>query len=565
MKDVNQVIETRVRELLSRMTLEQKAGQALTLCFSGSFPHPLLYRQILDFHCGGIRVTHGSIDRCRYGYPGRSPYVMPDQYAACLNEVQKIALSRPLGIPLHVSTDQEGDFSSNYCMGGVRLMPNSAGLVACGDPGYARRAALATARQLRAAGIHWIHSPVLDVNADWTNPEIGQRAFSDDAKVCSRYGRAYLEGLKEGGVIATGKHFPGRGDSNEDAHYEVIKLNLSRDVLWNRDLLPYRENLDLLPSLMAAHTAYPAIDPSGMPASLSRPILTDFLRGEMGYQGVVTTDNMEMEGVVKLFPIPEACWRALAAGADIVLMKMEDERMCEAVFRGIVNAVERGDLPLERLEEANRRMLTMKMAYGLFEKPLVDPAGALAAVRDPDADAVMRETTSRSARIVCDPKGLLPFKAGQKILVVEQRIDSLWASQAEDYHMHDYMLMEKMLRYNRNLTHVPIEYLPGEKDLEMIRARIKEGPRFDVAVVTDWPSRASFTQTPVMEMVKAAGIPVVTLTNSPYPRPARKHADAVLVVYQGRGFGIEVAADILFGKAAAPGQWPLSREPAIGL
>lgn len=554
----NTAIETKVNDLISRMSLEQKVGQALTLSFSGSFPHPLLYRQIRDFHCGGLRVTQGAIERCRYGHAGRSPYVLPDQYAACLNEVQKIALARPLGIPLHVSTDQEGDFSSNYCMGGVRIMPNATGLVACGDPEYARRAALATARQLRAAGIHQIHSPVMDVNSDWANPEIGPRAFSDDAAVCSLYARAFLTGLKEGGVIATGKHFPGRGDTSTDANYEVIALQMSRDLLWNRDLLPYRDNLDLLPCLMVAHTAYPAIDPSGMPASLSKPVLTDFLRGEMGYRGVVTVDNMELDGIVRLFPIAEACWRALAAGVDLILMKRENETLCEAIFTGILRAVEHGDLDPARLEEANRRVLTMKMAYGLFDAPLVNPAGALDAVRDPDTDSAMRETVARSAMIIRQTNQLLPLKPEQKILVVEQRIDSLWASNPEDYHLHNSMLMEKMLRYNGNITHVPVEYIPDGKDIQAIRAKLSR--KYDVAIVTDWLHRSCGTTTPVIQTVREAGIPVITVTNSPYPRHYQQHADVVLVVYHGRGYGMEVAADILFGRAEAPGQWPLSRK-----
>jgi beta-N-acetylhexosaminidase len=269
---------------------------------------------------------------------------------------------------------------------------------------------------------------------------------------------------------------------------------------------------------------------------------------------------MEMKGITRLHPIPEASWRALAAGADIVLMKAEDET-CEKTFEAVLEAVRRGDLPLERLEEANRRVLALKMNYGIFDRPFADPAEALAAVKDPAVVHAARATVRRGITVPGNAN-VLPLKRDARLLVVDQVISGFRHSQAEDEHTHNGMLAEKVMKHTRHISHVQVAFTPDEEDLARVRAAAAGG--HDAALITDWSYRNIDSNRALIEAVKAAGIPVVRLSNSPYADTPAELADASVFVFQPRGDGLEAVVDVIFGAAEAPGRWPLKEKPFGG-
>ena len=555
--ETDATIETKIDELIGKMTLEQKAGQTIVFCFSGSYINRLVYRQILDFNCAGLRIHQNPIPVTVHGAVRPAPYILPEQYAAVLNELQDIALMREPQIPLHFVLDQEGDTSSNYHMGGVNIFPSQTGIVAGGGPELARKIAYAAGRQLRALGVTWIHCPVLDVNSNYGNPEIQERSFGDDAATCSAYAREYLKGFFDANVITVSKHFPGRGDSSADAHEDMTSLNIPKNILLSRDLKPYIDNLENIPSVMIAHSAYPSLDPANIPATISKLILTDFLRGELGYRGVVTTDNMEMEGIVKLYPIPQACVKALAAGADLVLMKCEDEKVCEQVFNGIVNAVKAGEIPIERIEESNRRVLRLKMQYGIFDRPKVDAGKAADPVKDRKI-IELKETSVRSGiQILRNNNDLLPLKKNSKILVIEQSFSKLDQQHTDDFYQGSGKLMAEMLKFSRNLTHVLIELRPNENDIIKIKAKLSGN--YDAVVLSSWSRRSTWSFEPIIKMIRDQKLPLVNLINSCYPHAVKTSADAIVLSFQPRGFGAKALAEVLFGISKAEGKWPLRK------
>ena len=551
-------IQQKVEAIINKMTLEQKVGQMLVYNFCGAFHYPLIYKHIKKFHCSGIRLTQTAINPQRDGFWRQAPYVSPKQYAETLNSIQDIALERPLGIPLHFVMDQEGDLSSNYCMGGVNYLPSQAGLVATGDPELAKKAGYAVAKQMKSVGIHWLHSAVLDVNINYKNPEINVRAFSDDPEVCSLYGAKFMEGLKEGGLISTAKHFPGRGDSDKDAHFEIISIDATKDELLERDIKPYSEHLKNIPSIMLAHTAFPALDPSGLPATISKPIVTDFLRNELGYEGVITTDNMEMKGISKLYTIPEACLKAVEAGADLVLMKAEDEKLSEQTFTTLLNAVKKGDISVERIEASNRRVLTLKMAEGIFDKPKVIPSDAPKALVDEKVIKIARESVEKGIKVLRNNDSVLPLKDGSKILVIEQVHKPLTVIHYEDYWNHSGKLGEEILKRNISTEHVLMKWNPDDEDLTNIKKKLDDD--FDVVVITGWTYRSLNSFKEIIDIVQNSGNQVVHVVNSPYPHVFENNAEAIVVSYQVRGSGLEILADALFDMTKATGKWPLSKE-----
>jgi beta-N-acetylhexosaminidase len=331
-----------ITDLISRMSEDQKIGALLTLGFTGTMVRPHIYDAIQKYHCGGLRLTpvarlFGSYvdpksgktvvdvtDTKGYKKEIAPPLPTASQYAKILNDFQAAAAARPLSLPLHFSYDQEGGTSADFNFGGVNIFPKPMGIRATGDVNLAYAAARATARQSKAVGFSWIHSPVLDVNTEPMNPEIYTRAYSDIAEEVAEYAVKTCEGFKEEQFIATGKHFPGRGHSAVDAHFEMPVIKVDRDTMMSRELLPYRELIkrDLLPSIMIAHSIFPAFDDADI-ATVSKKILTGLLRDTLGFDGVITTDSMTMGGVALRYGVANACAMALEAGADLVLMKAE--------------------------------------------------------------------------------------------------------------------------------------------------------------------------------------------------------------------------------------------------
>ena len=543
-----------VDRIVSEMTLEEKVGQCMTLAFYGTVITSEVVDLIEQLHCGGLRVTpHNNTSDSADLVRRLAPYYTPAQYAKTLNSLQQIAAGRRLGLPLHTVVDQEGDLSVDYLHGGVNFFPSEMGLTATGSPRLARQSAWAVARQLRAVGVHMVHSPVLDVNLNPRNPEIGCRSFSNSPELCARYGSAVLRGLTEGGIIATGKHFPGRGDSAVDAHDCLPVLRASRKRMEAVELFPYRRLIaDGLPAIMSAHNAYLALDESGLPASISPAIVTGLLRGEMGFDGVITTDAMSMGGLRAVCSIPEGCARAIAAGNDLVLVK-DFKGMPEASFEAIRRAVQKGDIPESQLDTSVRRILAMKRAYGLFARRYVAPRSAARAVRDPEVVGLSHRAARRCLTLLRDKKGLLPLSRKQRIMVLLP-IRREYHEKGNDYWYAPQSLYQEIYRHAPRSALVEFA-VPASA--AAIRYAVKRSAGFDVVVVFNQVWRGPATSHGLVRKLVAARRKVVVVSNNIYDDRFLPQAGTLLVTYSAMPPSMEAAAKALFGKLKPAGSPPL--------
>jgi len=537
------------------MTLDQKVGQCMTLAYYGTVVTSEVTGLIEKLHCGGLRLTphvntSGSPDLVRR----LAPYNTPAQYAAVLNQLQEIAAGRPLGLPLHMVTDQEGDLSVDYLHGGVNFFPSQMGLVAAGPAAFARQCARAVARQLRAAGFHMIHSPVLDVNVDPRNPEIGCRSFSDSPEICAEYGRAFMDGLREGGIIATGKHFPGRGDSAVDAHHCLPVLKAGRRRLDAVELLPYARLIPRgLPAVMSAHNAYPALDPSGLPASLSRPIITGLLRGELGFQGVVTTDAMSMGGLRAVCSTPEGCARAIEAGNDLVLVK-DFSGIPEASFEAIRSFVRKGRISEAQLAASVRRILAMKLQYRIFAERFVRPERAESVLRDSGVVRLAGEAARRGLTLVRDRRRLLPLSPRKRIMVLLP-IRQEYHEKGNDFWYSPLALYQAVRAYapQAELVEFAVPLAPDAEKHVIRRAR-----DFDLVVAFNQVWRGPATSHRIIRRLVAAGHKVAVVSNNIYDDRFLPEAGTLVVTYSAMPPAMEAAAGALFGRIKSAGRCPLA-------
>jgi len=555
-----------VKDIISRMTVEQKVGAVMTLAFTGVVPKRHTYDYITKYNCGGLRLTatvrgsilyvdprNGSTKEGDFGsFRNRiAPSCTASEYKAVLQEFQKLAKSRPLSIPLHFSLDQEGSTTSNFCFGGATLFSKPMGLRATNDPKMAYLVARAMGEQCKAVGYNWVHSPVLDINSDPRNPEICVRAYSDNAEEVALYAAETCRGYKDAGMITAGKHFPGRGFSALDAHYDVPVIDVDEKTLWERELLPYRELIakDLLPSIMIAHSIFPAIDPDNI-ATVSKPIITGLLRDKLGYEGVITTDSMTMGGVVKRYGVANACALSLEAGADIVLMKAENH-LVDETYNAIMDFVKSGRIPEEELDNKVYRILNMKYNYGLFHDYANDDVVPEDVLKRKEITELSKEVAKRSVLVCRDNAKLLPLMPEERVLVIEQKNGNF-----NDLKWHSGILYENCTHYSRNVDYLETEYRWDEIDLERIRNAIN---KYDKVVVTNYYSRTALCNIDELRKLLETEKNMVVVTNTPYEEiSVPDNAESVVVTFATSPDNIEVVAGVIFGKTVPEAVWPVS-------
>jgi beta-N-acetylhexosaminidase len=566
---------------IAKMSLLEKCGQLLTFTWRGAIPTPSGIEQITKLHAGGICLEPYALETCKNLYWGRSQVdpnfkkpkdyfdiahtwfnsrafgvsVTPEELTEALNNLQKIAMNRASGIPLHVTIDMEGDFKNDYTSGGVLQFIPPMGITAIGDVDLAYKIANLMGRQMAAIGVTQFYHPVCDVNINPLNPEIGVRSFGDNVSVISKFIDATVRGYEDAGITATIKHFAGRGDSATDAHDVLDVCRGDKKRMKEVELAAFQAGVDAGASaLMTAHTIFPAYDEE-YPATLSKKILTDLLRGEMGFDGIIVSDAIGMAAILKKWPLPLACAMAIKAGVDTILLKADDESRSQCLF-GIKSAVENGTLSEERVNDAVRRLLCRKYDQGLFKKAgKMDPKETTRIVRSKENRDFSWEVAHKALLVVRDDKKLLPLSKDKKILVIEQTIP--YEFLGKDLYSHAHMFSEQMVKYSTNLILDDAPFHAEEEDIEEALRLAKEA---DLVVMTNYYARIEKrgNNTHLVKALKAAGHTVVIVTNFPYRKGTTTVADAVVCNFSGTPDSIRASVDLLFG-AIKP--YPTTRMP----
>ncbi len=375
-----------IATLLRRLTVRQKVGQLVMPWLLADYaatdaPTMVKARMWVDsLQVGGIIISTGT----------------PLDMAAKLN-----ALQRRAPLPLLISADFEGGTTMRVAAG--TGFPTQMGVAATGKVEDAYTMGLVTGREARAMGVHLAFAPVADVNSNPDNPIINTRSFGSDPRAVGALVAATVRGLKDGGVLATAKHFPGHGDTDTDSHLAMPSLPFGYARMDTLELIPFRSAISAgVDAIMSAHIALPAMD-SGVsrPGTLSPAILTGLLQDSLHFTGLVTTDALDMGAIVKTFGAEEAVIRAFEAGTDILLMPADPASAITAMTK----AVESGRISMARLDRSVRKILELKVKMGLFRQREVDLAKVPDVVGTAASQAVAADITSRALVLLKDSLG----------------------------------------------------------------------------------------------------------------------------------------------------------------
>ncbi|MFJ8469500.1 glycoside hydrolase family 3 protein [Streptomyces swartbergensis] len=547
--------DKQLRALVSRMALEEKVGQLFVMRVYG---HSATAPDQADVDANlkeiGVRTAAELVAKYRVGgiiyFAWAHNTRDPHQIADLSNGIQRASLQLPRGLPVLVSTDQEHGIVARVGRPAT-LFPGAMAVGAGGSRSDARALGRIAGRELRAMGIRQDYSPVADVNVNPANPVIGVRSFGADPRAVAALVAAEVAGYQGSGVAATAKHFPGHGDTNVDSHTGFPTITHSRELWEKLDAPPFRAAISAgIDSIMTAHLMVPALDDSGDPATLSRPILTGILRERFGYDGVVVTDSLGMEGVRTKYGDDRVPVLALKAGVDQLLNPPD----LDLAWNAVLAAVRNGELTEARLDESVLRILRLKTKLGLFRAPYVSQEGVDRAVGTRAHLAAADRIAERTTTLLVNDGRLLPLSRRRypKVLVVGADP----ASPSGTTGPPTGVLAAALTGLGFTVTALPTGTAPSAATIARAVAAARDA---DAVVAATYNVTAGSAQKTLVEQLVATGRPVVAVAiRNPYDVAQLPAVPACLAAYSWTDVELRAAAGVIAGRVKPRGKLPVA-------
>ncbi|MGQ0504366.1 MAG: beta-N-acetylhexosaminidase [Myxococcaceae bacterium] len=504
-----------VERVLSALSLEQKVGQLMMVGFAGTEVDEGIVALLQDMHVGGVCLFKRNVTNA-------------DQVAKLNAGIQSAMKDE---VAPFIAVDQEGGNVVRVQEGAV-VLPGNMALGATRSKQLAHDAGKALGLSLRQLGFNMNLAPVLDVNVNPKNPVIGIRSLSDQPELVTELGAELVRGQQEANIVTVAKHFPGHGNTDADSHRLLpVMKETERELL--AQIAPFTHVIGQgLDGVMTAHVSVPEVSGDDLPATLSPELLQRLLRGTLHFDGLVITDELEMEAIAQRFGVGNAATRAIQAGADMVLIPWRPEKKVE-VHQALLSAARSGAISNERLNEAVKRILTLKLTRDIYARRTPKNAKL-------DLLTVPRAIARKSVTLLRVEPDVLPLKSTQKIAVITAEA-SLGQS------------IKRRAAATQTLT--MSAYASVQKRAVLRPKAAKLAKDADVIVVGLMNSR----QHEFIPLAMATGKPVIVVSlGLPYYAEQVEAARTVLAVYSYREVSTDAAAAALFGEIGTEGQLPVT-------
>ncbi|MFF7983380.1 glycoside hydrolase family 3 protein [Streptomyces sp. NPDC007901] len=546
--------DKKLRSLISGMTLEEKVGQLFVMRVYG---HSATDPDQVDIDANleeiGVRTAAELVAKYRVGgiiyFTWTHNTRDPRQIAELSNGIQRASLAQPRGLPVLIATDQE---HGAVCRIGkpATLFPGAMAIGAGGSAADARTLGRISGAELRAMGVRQDYSPDADVNVNPANPIIGVRSFGADPDAVGALVAAEVAGYQAAGVAATTKHFPGHGDTAVDSHTGFPVITHSRELWEKLDAVPFRAAVKAgIDSIMTAHLQFPALDDSGDPATLSHPVLTGILREELGYDGVVVTDSLGMEGVRTKYGDDRVPVLALKAGVDQLL----NPPTLDIAWNAVLKAVQGGELTESRLDESILRILRLKSRLGLLDRPYVNTKDVGRVVGTARHLAAADRIAERTTTLLVNEGGLLPLSRATHGRLLVVGADP--ASPSGTTGPPTGVLATALTELGFTATALSTGTAPSAATVDKAVAAARDA---DAVVVGTYNVTAGGEQQRLVERLVATGRPVVAVAvRNPYDAAQLPTVKAFLASYSWTDVELRAAARVIAGRVAPRGRLPV--------
>lgn len=514
-------------ERWTALTLEQRVAQMFVVNLYGSQLTEVGNEFLVRYQPGGVVLLGENIGT-------------PEAITTLINRYQETMVTAD-GLPLLIAVDQEtGPIS--HLKDGFTVFPTPALITATDDTSYAYRVGEATAEELRAVGINMDLAPVADLETNRNNPIISRRSFGSDPAMVSPMIGAFVEGIQNAGVLATAKHFPGHGETSEDSHTALPVIDLSRERLETIELAPFRAAIQAdAAAIMVAHIWYPALEPqTDLPASLSSNIIRNLLRDELGYEGLVMTDALDMDAIDTRYSYSDAVVKAIQAGVDLVIAAHISTDSQAAAIEAVIAAVQDGSLSEARINESVERILAAKARYGLLDWQPLDPDTASARI-DLDAHQALVDDLFRAGvTLAYDTNRVIPFESDRQLAFV--------------YPATRPQIVEECGQYRSDVRWVGVSDSPATEEIGWAG---DAAGRVDTVVVFTQNANQNLAQQRLVKALPAEKTLVVALW-SPYDWLSFPDISGYVMTYSPARSAVPAVCAILFGESSALGHLSLS-------
>ncbi|WP_125154160.1 beta-N-acetylhexosaminidase [Clostridium rectalis] len=524
---------------INKMSLREKIGQMLMIGFDGYELNTNIVRAIKEYNIGNIILFTRNFKNI-------------EQLYGLNKELQNLSISEN-GHPLFIAIDQEGGMVTRITKGAT-FFPGNMALSAGGDEKDAYLCGKYSGEELMALGINFNLAPVLDVNNNRNNPVIGVRSYGEDPCRVAKLGRAYIKGIQESGVIATGKHFPGHGDTSIDSHIDLSSVNYDLGRLEQIELYPFRKAIEGgIKAITTAHILFPSYEKARLPATLSYQVITKLLRNNLGFKGLILTDCMEMKAIDDFFGTEKAAYMALNAGADLVCISHTFEKQIGA-FNIILDKVCKGEIGEERINDSVKRILEFKQKVQVnrFMKSSIQDAKKII---DQDAHKKFARTLSEKSITLLNGKDFLPLNPQDNNLVVGPKAEVLVGIDDEIKNIDIVDAFKKQYpNYDTNI----MDLKPNDNFIKNITNKSKVKDKIIVCTYN-----ACFNKEQV-ELIKSIyevnkNILAIVMRN-PYDIDEFKFVKGAILVYEYTPNSIKSLIKIVTGEIKCKGKCPVTIE-----
>jgi beta-N-acetylhexosaminidase len=525
--------------------LREKIGQLMVFGFQGTTASPEIKKLIREHHVGGIILFGRNIGS-------------PEEVLKLTTELQLEAKKAGHEQPLLICIDQENGVVRRLGQG-TTVFPGAMLMGATGNPANAYMIGAASARELKALGINWNLAPVVDVNNNPDNPVIGVRSFGEDVDSVTRFAMESMKGMQDAGIITTLKHFPGHGDTAVDSHLDLPVISHDIDRLNEVELVPFKTCIDQgADTIMSAHVYFPAIEPAeNVPATLSEKVITGLLRETLGFDGVVTTDCMEMNAISETVGTAQGGVEAIKAGIDLVMVSHLHTRHLETL-NAVEEAVKDGYISMDTIDQAYGRVMKLKKKYLDWSDINTD----LPSVNVPQLvgskkhEFEAKEVYRQGVTLAGNKEGYLPVPVSNDHSVLVVSIDNSSVMQVEDKKYSTFKLGEAVQEFQPEAVVKPLSNPPTEQEQEDL---LQIAGNFNTIIAGTLSASQDEKQADLIhKLLQVNENVVVVATRSPYDLAYFPEVKASIAAYEFTYPALTTAAAAIFGRVSVKGKLPVT-------